>query len=144
MGIGEITKQLAGQAIRSSTRDMLDSLRPPELASITDAIAGTKPNQPPASSDNVGGTILGQIQAMQKALKDDEELMVLCSAGVDTLRVLEIFLPTWRVMVLAGIDTDKVITRLVLPVEQVQLTCKVMKSPPDAKASRIRIIAPKA
>jgi hypothetical protein len=144
MGLGEITKQLAGQALRDSTKDMFEALRPPDLASITDAIAGTKPNQPAANSDNIGATILGQVQAMQKALKDDEELMVLCSAGLDTLRVLEMFLPTWRVMVLAGIDTEKVITRLVLPVEQVQLTCKVMKSPPNAKASRIRIIAPKA
>lgn len=144
MGLGEITKQIAGQALRSSTKDMLESLRPPELASITDAITGTKPSQPPAQADNVGATILGQIQAMQKALKEDEELMVLCSAGPDTLRVLEIFLPTWRVMVLAGIDTDKVITRHVLAVEQVQLTCKVMKAPPGTKPSRIRIIAPKA
>jgi hypothetical protein len=144
MGLGQITKQIAGEAIRSSTKDMLDAFRPPELSSITDAIAGTKPNQPPGQTDNVGATILGQIQAMQKALKDDEELMVLCTAGVETLRVLEIFLPSWRVMVLTGIDTEKAITRVVCPVERVQLTCKAMKAPPNAKASRIRIIAPKA
>jgi hypothetical protein len=144
MGLGEITRQIAGEAIRSSTKDVLEALRPPELSSIADAIAGTKPNQPPAQTDNAGATILGQIQAMQKALKGDEELMVLSSAGVETLRVLEIFLPSWRVMVLTGIDTEKVITRVVCPVEQVLLTCKVMKAPPNTKASRIRIIAPKA
>ena len=144
MGLGEITKQIAGQAIRNSTKDMLEALRPPELSSIADSIAGTKPNQPPGQTDNVGATILGQIQAMQKALKDDEELMVLCSAGMEMLRVLEIFLPSWRVLVLTGIDPEKTITRVVCPVEQVQLTCKVMKAPPNAKPSRIRIIAPKA
>jgi hypothetical protein len=142
MGLGEITRQIAGQALRSSTKDMLDALRPPELASITDALAGTKPNQPPGQSDNVGATILGQIQAMQKALKEDEELIVLASAGVETLRVLEIFLPTWKVAVLTGIDTEKLVTRVVCPVEQIALTCKVLKA--TAKPTRIRIIAPKA
>lgn len=142
MGLGEITKQIAGQALRNSTKDMLDALRPPELASITDAIAGTKPNQPPGPSDNIGATIIGQIQAMQKALKEDEELMVLVSGGVEVLRVLEIFLPTWRVAVLTGIDTEKIVTRVVCPVEQLTLTCKVLKT--TAKPARVRIVAPKA
>lgn len=144
MGLGEFTKQFAGQALKESAKDMLDSLRPPDLSSIADAIAGTKPAPPPAQADNLGATILGQVQAMQKALKDDEELVVLGGAGIEVLRVLEIFLPTWRVVVLTGIDAEKVITRIVSPVEQLQLTCKVMKTPANAKPARIRVIAPKA
>ena len=144
MGFGNLTKQFAQEAIKTSAKDMLDALRPPELASITDAIAGTKPTAPPGISDNVGATILGQIQAMQKALKDEDELLVLCDAGVETLRVLEIFLPSWRVAVLTGIDTEKTVTRVVCAVERLQLTCKVLRAPPNAKPSRIRIVAPKA
>lgn len=144
MGLGEITRQIAGEAIRSSTKDVLDALRPPDLGGIAEAITGAKPNQPPGHSDNTGATILGQIQAMQKAVKEDEELVVLSSVGVETLRVLDLFLPSWRVAVLTGIDTGKVVTRVVCPVEQLVLTCKVMKAPAGAKPSRIRIIAPKA
>jgi hypothetical protein len=144
MGFGNLTKQFAQEAIKTSTKDMLDALRPPELASITDAIAGTKPTAPPAVSDNVGATILGQIQAMQKALKEEDELLVLCDAGVETLRVLEIFLPSWRVAVLTGIDAEKTVTRVVCPVERLQLTCKVLRAPANAKPARIRIVAPKA
>ncbi len=42
MGLGDLTRQFAQEAIKSSTKDMLDSLRPPELAGIADAIAGTE------------------------------------------------------------------------------------------------------
>jgi hypothetical protein len=144
MGFSDLTRQFAQEAIKTSTKDMLDALRPPELASITDAIAGTKPTAPAAISDNVGATILGQIQAMQKALKEEDELLVLCVGGVETLRVLEIFFPSWRVAVLTGIDTEKTVTRVVCPVDRLQLTCKVLRAPTGAKPARIRIVAPKA
>lgn len=144
MGLGDLTRQFAQEAIKSSTKDMLDSLRPPELSSIADAIAGAKPNAPPAVTDNTGATILGQIQAMQKALKEEDELVVLCNTGTEILRVLDIFLPSWRVAVLTGIDTEKTVTRVVCPVERLQLTCKVLRAPANAKPARVRIIAPKA
>jgi hypothetical protein len=144
MGLGDLTKQFAKEAIRSSTKDVLESLRPPELSTIADAITGAKPNLQPAHTDNVGATILAQIQAMQKALKDDEELVVICGAGIETLRVLDIFLPSWKVAVLTGIDMEKVVTRVVCAVERLELTCKVMKTAPDTKPVRVRFIAPKA
>jgi len=143
MGLGDLTKQIAGQALRDSAQGMLEALRPPELSSIAEALTGAKPAMPPGQADNLGATILGQIGAMQKALKEDEELVILSSAGPEVLRILEIFLPTWRVVVLTGIDTAKAITRVVSPVEQLQLTCKVMKAPAEVKPARVKIIAPK-
>ncbi len=59
MGLGDLTRQFAQEAIKSSTKDMLDSLRPPELSSIADAIAGAKPNAPPAVTDNTGAVLPG-------------------------------------------------------------------------------------
>ncbi len=132
MGLGDLTKQL-----------VLDSLRPPDLSTIADAIIGTKP-PPPSQTDNVAAVIIGQVQAMQKAVKDDEELVVLYNTGVETLRILEIFIPVWRVAVLTGIDTEKLVTRVILPAESLNLTCKVMKPPPDTTPARVRVIAPKA
>lgn len=143
MALGEFTRQLAQQAIGQSAKDMLDSLRPPELARISESLGLEKP-APPAQNDSLGAVVMGQLQAMQKPLKDDEELVVLCNTGVEMLRILEIFVPSWKVAVLIGIDTSKVVTRVVAPFETLQLVCKVMKTPPQTKPVRVRLIAPKA
>ena len=122
MALGELTKQLAQQAFS----DVLDA----------------KPCVP-AQTDNVGSTILGQIQAMQNALKEDQELLVLVSAGAELIRVLEVFAPSWRVVVLTGIDTNKNVTRVISPIESTQLVCKVVKAQPSVKPIRIAFITPK-
>jgi hypothetical protein len=118
MALGDLTKQL-----------VLDAMRQPDSPPVAD------------SSGNVGATILGQVQAMQKALKDDQELVVLCSAGGETIRVLEFFLPSWQVAVLTGVDSGKSISRVISPVESLQLVCKVVKA--AAKPTRINFFTPK-
>jgi hypothetical protein len=86
---------------------------------------------------------------MQRALKEDEELLVLLQAGGINLRVLEFFFPSWQVAVVTGTDSDrpdkndKSVTRVVSPVESLQLVCRVVKAPPPAKPTRIGFIAPK-
>lgn len=120
----------------------MESLRPPDLASISDSLAGPKTGSPP-QEENVAAIVIGQIQAMQKALKETEELMVICHAGLEVLRVLEVFVPSWKVVVLTGIDTDQRITRIVAPVESLQLVCKQVSVDPSTKPARIRFITPK-
>jgi hypothetical protein len=119
MALGDLTKQLAEQAIRS---------------------AASRP-APAPQPDNAGAALLAQIQAMQKALKDDEELVVLCHAAGETIRVMEFYLPSWQLAVLSGADRERNMTRVVSPVESLQLVCKVIKAP--AKPNRIRFVAPK-
>ena len=122
MAISDLTKQFAEQAIRN---------------------VATKAAAPPPA-DNLGATILGQVQAMQRALKEDEELVVLWQAGGVVLRVLEFFLPSWQVAVVTGTDNDsKSLTRVVSPVESLQLVCRVVKVPPPGKPGRIGFVAPK-
>lgn len=120
MALSDLTKQLAEQAILS---------------------AATKPAAPPPP-DNAGVTILKQIQAMQKALKEDEELVVLFHAGGETVRVVEFFFPSWQVAVLTGSDRGEV-TRVISPVESLELICKVAKPAPPATPARIRFVTPK-
>ena len=60
MALADITKQIPQEMILSATKD-------PE-----------PPPRPAAAPDAAGPVLTGQIQAMQKALKDDEELMVWC------------------------------------------------------------------
>jgi hypothetical protein len=141
--LGALTKQFAQQAIGEGVKDMMDSLRPPDLASISESLIGGPKAGAPPQEENVAAIIIGQIQAMQKACKEEEELMVMAHAGLETLRVLEFFVPSWRVVVLTGIDTEKRITRVVAPVESLQLVCKPVAVPEGAKPTRIRFIAPK-
>lgn len=118
-------------------KEALDALRAPDASRMSEALRSAKP------ADNPGATITSQIQAMQKALKEDEELVVLVQSGEQTVRVLEFFLPSWQVVVLTGIDTEKNLTRIVSHIESVQLICKVMKVQVPAKPARIGFVIPK-
>ena len=120
MALGDLTKQIAEQAIRNA-------VNPPAA---------------PPRPDNPGAAMLAQVQAMQKALKEDEELIVLYHAGGETMRVLEIFFPTWQVAVLSGIGGDKSTTRAISAVESLHLICKVAKTAPGAAPARLKFVAP--
>jgi hypothetical protein len=133
MALGSLTKQIAQQAL-------LDSLRPADAAQVSESLKTTRA----AGGENVCAVILGQIQAMQKAVKEDEELVVLLHNGLETIRVLEIYVPSWNVAVLTGIDTDRNLTRVIAPSENLQLICKVMKTQAAAKAVKVSLIAPKS
>ena len=131
MGIGSLTKQLAQQALGDQVDKLMESVSPSE--------------QPPAAKAEEGSpgqVIIGQINAMQKALKDDQELMVICNTGIEPLRIVEVFLPSWRVAVLTGIDAEKTVTRFISPIESLQLLCKPVPAT-GPKPLRIRIVAPK-
>jgi len=137
MGFSNLTKKLAQAAIEDQVKDVLDAMRPETTP------APPKPAAPPPP-ETVGATILKQVQAMQTALKENEELVVLFHNGLETLRVMDFFVPSPQVMVLAGLDAEKNIMRVVAAADSLQLTCKVMKLQPPAKPARIRFLTPKA
>ena len=124
MALADLTKQLAQQALLSATRER-------------------EPAAPP-QAESRGAVILAQISAMQKALKEDEELVVLFQSGAEKIRVMEIFVPSWQVAVLKGLDADRNPTRVVSPAEALQLVCKVVKAPPGVKPVRVGLTPPKA
>ena len=134
MALGSLTKQIAQQAL-------LDSLRPSDAAQVSESLKTARPSGP--AGENACAVILGQIQAMQKAVKEDEELVVLLHNGLETIRVLEIYVPSWNVAVLTGIDAERNLTRVISPSENLQLICKVMKAQPGAKPVKVAVIAPK-
>ena len=120
MAIGELTKQIAQQAILSAT---------------------SKEPAPPAApqQENPSAVLLGQVAAMQKALKEDEELVI----TAQNIRVVEIFAPSRQMVVLTGHDADRALTRLIAGVESLQLVCKVQKAQPGSKPLRVGLITPK-
>ncbi len=124
MAFTELTKQLAQQAILSATSEKKEA-------------------PAPVPADNTGLTIFGEIQAMQRALKEDEELVVLFQSGVERIRVMELFLRSPQVVVLSGQDANRNLTRVIAAAGSLQLLCKTMKVPAGAKAARVALITPK-
>jgi hypothetical protein len=142
VSFGQFTKQFAKEAVGNQLKDVMDSLRPPDAAAKAESLGGIAPGAPLAG-DNLAAIIIAQVQAMQGSLKDDQELVVLCTSGLETLRVLEFYSPSPRLLVLTGIDMDRATTRIVSPVESVQLVCKVMPVLAEARPARIRFVIPK-
>jgi hypothetical protein len=127
MAFADLTKQIAQQALLTATA-------PPK----------EPPPAPPATAESAGSTILGQIGAMQKQLKDDEELVVTFQQGAERIRVMEIFLASPSIVVLIGPDANRVPTRVVAAVASLQLVCKTAKSPAGVKPVRVGLVTPKS
>ncbi len=120
MAIGEFTKQIAQQALLSATA------QPKEA--------------PPAAGDPTASAIVAQVAAIQKQLKDDEELIVFFQQGAERIRVLEIFLPSAHAVVLTGLDANRALTRVVSAPAALQLVCKTAKVAAGGKATRINLV----
>jgi hypothetical protein len=121
MSLGDLTKQIAVQALSSSG----------------------KTATPATAPENSGSLILGQLQAMQKALKDDEELLVQVHTGAESVRVLDFYLPSWQIAILSGVDPQGRTTRVIAPTDSLQLVCKVVKAAAGAKPHRVGLVAPR-
>jgi hypothetical protein len=130
VSFGQFTKELAKQAIGSQVQEVVDSLKPADSA-------------PQAPSDNPAALIFAQVQAMQNSLKDDQELIVLCRAGQESMRALEFYAPSPRLVVVTGVDADRTVTRMISAVESLQLICKPVTVPAGGKPARIRFVTPK-
>jgi hypothetical protein len=124
MALGELTKQIAQQALLNATTDKPAAVEKP-------------------AAENPASVVMGQIAAMQKQLKEDEELFVTLGTGAEKIRVMEVFMPSPHVLVLRGIDADRNRARVISGVDALQLVCKVGKVAAGAKASRIGLIAAK-
>jgi hypothetical protein len=57
--------------------------------------------------------------------------------------VLEIFLPNWKLAVLTGHDTERNLSRVISPVDALQLVAKVVKAPAGVKPGRVGLVTPK-
>jgi len=125
MALGELTKQIAQQALLSATTK--EPAPPP----------------PAPAPENPAAVLLAQIHAMQKALKEDEELLVFFESGAERIRVLEMFLASPQVVVLTGRDPHGALSRVVSAVDVLQLICKTTKVQPGGKPQRVALLTPK-
>src|SRR3954454_18837688 len=124
MALADLTKQFAKEALLSATKD-------------------PAPAPAAAPAEGIGNVFLGVLHSMQQKLKEDEELAVWFGSGAERVRVLEIFLPTWKLAVLTGHDAAGALTRVLAPVESLQLVTKVVKVAAGAKPGRVGLVPPK-
>jgi hypothetical protein len=136
MTIGSLGKTLASQAIESTKNSVMDAVRTPAPAKPAEA-------KPVAATPDTGAAVVAQIQAMQRPLKEDQELAVLFRAGDEMLRVNEIFVPNAEVLVFAGVDSQGNITRVISPVNAAQVVCRILKVAPGAMPSRVNVLTPR-
>ena len=136
MALGNLGKVIAGQAFETTKKGVMDALAS-EPAKPQQEKPAEKPPEP------VGGIFLGQIQGMQRALRDDQELLVQYHTGTEMLRVVEIFVPSLQVLVLAGVDADQYVTRAIVPVESLRLVCKIVKVAEGATPVRVKVLSPR-
>lgn len=135
MALTDLTRHLT--QLGNTGKTVLDALRPSEVPKVD----GTPANAV-SSAEGIGATILAEVRAMQNALKDDSELVVLFHNGFETLRVLQFYSPDPQVLVLIGFDAERNTTRVIARADSVQLTCKVMAVSAPAKPVRINFITP--
>ena len=135
MALGNFGKVLADQAIEATKKNVLGTLSGPEPAKPATVA--------PPVPDAVGAIILGQIQGMQKALKEDQELLVQYFTGVEIIRVTEIFVPNIQVFVLSGTDVAQNPVRIVVPALAAALITRVTRSDPAAGPVRVNVLSPR-
>src|SRR4051812_35742014 len=123
MALGNFGKVLADQAIEATKRNVLGTMTGSEPPKPADPAAAK-----PAPVPEIGPVILGQLQAMQKALREDQELRVEFYTGTEVIHVLEIFVPTPQVFVLSGTDsTREHAARIITPAASCVLTTRIAK-----------------
>ena len=139
MALGNFGKVLADQALEATKRNVLggltgsDSAKAPEPASAK-----------PVAAPEIGPVILGQIQGMQKALKEDQELRVEFFNGSESIHVLEIFVPTPQVFVLSGTDaTREHAARVIVPAASAVFTTRVVPVEPGVAPLRVNVLTPR-
>jgi hypothetical protein len=138
MTIGGLGKVLANQAIESTKKTVMDAVNPSDPPKT----AKSAETSPPAPAD-VGAIVVGQIQAMQRPLREDQELRVAVRAGDEMLRVTEILVPNAQVLIFVGADAEGRVTRVISPVDTAQVVCKVMPVASGAGAVRVNVLTPK-
>jgi hypothetical protein len=136
MTIGSIGKTLATQAIDSAKNSVIDAVRTPPPAKPAEA-------KPVAAMHDTGAAIVAQIQAMQRPLREDQELAVEFHAGNELLRVTEIFVPGPEVLVFAGQDAAGNVTRVISPANAAQVVCRILKVAPGAAPVRVNVLTPR-
>ena len=81
--------------------------------------------------------IRAHIETLQKHLRPGEELFVYVHTGFEIIRVLNMAMPDWHMVVLTGLDVDDNPAQLITNIQQVRFVCKIMRVSPEHKHNPI-------
>lgn len=95
---------------------------------------------PQIAAENIQTAIQQHITDRQSGLGDDEQLVVYATSGLEVIIVENIAFPNWHTVILLGKDSKENVTSVIASVNEIHLTCKVMKV--KEKAYRVGFIMP--
>jgi Mrp family chromosome partitioning ATPase len=77
------------------------------------------------------------IEASQRNLQPDEQLLVYYTNGVEMIRVGHVYMSLTNVAVISGSDQEGKATQVVAHLHALQLVCKVVKADENKKKTKI-------
>ena len=131
-------KQQTGEAVvekplEKSALDAMARMMDPVLV-VSEAELPSLDETQAASFHNY---IRAHIETLQKHLRPGEELFVYVHTGFEIIRVLNMAMPDWHMVVLTGLDVDDNPAQLITNVQQVRFVCKIMRVSPEHKHNPI-------
>ena len=89
---------------------------------------------------NLVAVIQEQVKQLEATLQEGERLIVYCDAGREQIRVETFTFPNWHLAMVGGFDDQGNRTRRIENVQDIKLTCKIVKS--QQKSAKIGFILP--
>jgi hypothetical protein len=93
-------------------------------------------------AESVQAALVGHIRHLQEGLEEDQQLLVYCETGFERIQVRQVVLPNHHTVILDGVDDEGNTASLLVTLNNVKITCKVMRVPPPDKPYRIGFTAP--
>jgi hypothetical protein len=128
------------QFARNPLNDMnFDLMRRPtdyQALQMSDMIKSIK-SAPQVAAEHIQEAIRQHITGLQAGLKEDEQLFVYSTSGLEVIVVQNLAFPNWHTVILIGHDKDGNTASVIASASEIHLTCKVMKVEPPNKPYRV-------
>jgi hypothetical protein len=108
--------------VQSSALETMERMMDPVL--ITE---GEEPSQAESRAASFYTYIREHVETLQKHLKPGEELFLYVHTGFEVLRVMNMAMPDWHMVVLTGLDMDDNPAQLITSIRNVQFVCKIVR-----------------
>ena len=112
MGLGQLTKQLAQQAIGNQVKEAVEGIVPADTST------------PSAPVETMSSMMLGETKCNAEGIEGRPGVGRHVQAGGEVLRVREIYVRSPQVAVVTGTTGEKALTRVICPFDSMVLVCK--------------------
>ena len=141
--------QEAARAPQPTTEAIVDKPIEPAafegMSRMLDPVLVTEVEQPSQAESRAASFynyVREHIESLQKHLKQGEELFVYVHTGFEIIRVMNMAMPDWHMVVLTGLDVDDNPAQLITNLRNVQFVCKIVKVSKEHRANPIGFKSP--